>query len=104
MLLARLQLETSSLDRADQLLDRALLHAEEQNIPPLDIYALRASAEMLRNSGDEQWAEKALAINPGYGDVYYVPAHYHLINYRYREAVEVLEKAVAVQPTHWSAH
>jgi tetratricopeptide (TPR) repeat protein len=104
LLLARLQLETRSLDTADQLLDRALQNALAQNVPPLDIYALKATSEMLRNSGDEQWEQKALAINPGYGDVYYIPAHYHLINYRYREAVEVLEKAVAVQPTHWSAH
>ncbi len=104
LLLARLQLETSSLDSANQLLDQALHYAEEQQLPPLDIYALKATSEMLANSGDERWENEALAINPGYGDVYYIPAHYHLINYRYREAVEVLEKAVAVQPTHWSAH
>ena len=59
---------------------------------------------MLRDKEDSEWIGKALEISPAYGDIYYVSAHYHLINYRYREAVEVLRKAVEVQETHWSAH
>ena len=104
LMLARLELETRNLDRADNLLDRALASAESKNILPLDIYALRASADMLRDKENSEWIDKALQISPAYGDIYYVSAHYHLINYRYREAVEVLRKAVEVQETHWSAH
>ncbi len=104
LMLARLELETRNLDQADQLLDRALSSAEAQDISPLDIYALKASADMLRDVEDSEWTKKALQISPAYGDVFFVSAHYHLINYRYREAVAVLRKAVEVQPSHWSAH
>ena len=101
---ARLELETRNLDSADQLLDRALASADAQGLAPLDIYALKASADMLRDIEDSEWTKKALEYSPAYGDVFFVPAHYHLINYRYREAVEVLRRAVEVQETHWSAH
>lgn len=104
LMLARLELETRNLDQADALLNRALASAEDKNILPLDIYALKASADMLRDIENSEWIDKALEISPAYGDVYYVSAHYHLINYRYREAVEVLRRAVEVQETHWSAH
>ena len=104
LILARLELETKNLDQADKLLDRALKSAAQNNILPLDIYALKAAADMLRDVEDSQWIQKALDISPAYGDIYYVSAHYHLINYRYRETVDVLRKAVAIQPTHWSAH
>ena len=59
---------------------------------------------MLRDIEDSPWIDKALQYSPADGDIFYVPAHYHLINYRYREAVATLEKAVEIQPTHWSAH
>jgi len=104
LMMARLSLETRDLDQADQLLNRALDSTERQGLAPLDVYALKASADMLRDIEDSQWIEKALEFSPAYGDVYFVPAHYHLINYRYREAVATLRKAVEVQPTHWSAH
>ena len=104
LMMARLSLETRNLDQADELLDRALNSAEKNDIVPLDIYALKASADMLNDIEDSEWTKKALEISPAYGDVFYVPAHYHLINYRYLEAVDVLQKAVEVQPTHWSAH
>ena len=104
LMMARLSLETRDLDQADKLLNRALESTERQGLAPLDVYALKASADMLRDIEDSQWIEKALEFSPAYGDVYFVPAHYHLINYRYREAVATLRKAVEIQPTHWSAH
>ena len=104
LMMARLSLETRNLEQADALLDQALKSAEQNNIVPLDIYALKASADMLRDVEDSEWTKKALEFSPAYGDVFYVPAHYNLINYQYIEAVEVLQKAVEVQPTHWSAH
>lgn len=104
LMMARLSLETRDLDQANEILDRALTSAAASDIVPLDIYALKASADMLNDAEDSEWTRKALEISPAYGDVYFVPAHYHLINYRYVEAVDVLQKAVEVQPTHWSAH
>lgn len=109
LMLARLALETHDTERAHQLLDQALKAAKEQNITPLDIYALKASADLLVTdeyniTSENTWVKKALEYSPAYGDIYFVPAHYHLINYRYREAVDLFEQAVEVQPTHWSAH
>lgn len=104
LLLARLSLETRNVDDADKLLDRALDSAAAQNMAPLDIYALKASADLLRDEDSSEWVDKALAYSPAFGDIYFIPVHYHLINYRYRESVDLLRKAVEVQPTHWSAH
>ncbi len=104
LLRARLELEQNNLQTADTLLDTALVSAEKNNMAPLDIYALKVSADLLRDIDDSEWVEKALAYSPAYGDVYFIPVHYHLINYRYRESVDLLRKAVNVQPTHWSAH
>ena len=104
LLLSRLELESRNVDDADELLDRALISAEENNISPLDIYALKVSADLLRDNDNSEWVQKALDLSPAYGDIYFIPVHYHLINYRYRESVELLRKAVEVQPTHWSAH
>ncbi len=104
LLLARLELESRNVDNADKLLDRALISAEANNITPLDIYALKVSADLLRDNEDSEWVQKALDYSPAYGDIYFIPVHYHLINYRYRESVALLKKAVEVQPTHWSAH
>jgi tetratricopeptide (TPR) repeat protein len=50
------------------------------------------------------WAGRALEINPRYGDVHAVPAHFYVITRRYKEAVVMLERAVAVDPEFWSAH
>ncbi len=104
LLQSRLLLESRNVDAADELLDRALASAEENNITPLDIYALKVSADLLRDNDDSPWVQKALDYSPTYGDIYFIPVHYHLINYRYRESVALLKKAVKVQPTHWSAH
>ncbi|OED39622.1 hypothetical protein AB833_14585 [Chromatiales bacterium (ex Bugula neritina AB1)] len=104
LLHARLSLELNDLQTADRLLDKALERASADNITPLDIYALKVSADLLRDIEDSEWVEKALAYSPAFGDIYFIPVHYHLINYRYRESVALLRKAVKVQPTHWSAH
>ena len=109
LMLARLALETHDTSRANQLLDQALDSASAQNITPLDIYALKASSDLLVTddhniTSENTWVKTALEYSPAYGDIYFVPAHYHLINYRYREAVELFKQAVEVQPTHWSAH
>ena len=104
LLQSRLLLESRNVNAADTLLDRALASAEANNITPLDIYALKVSADLLRDNDDSPWVQKALEYSPAYGDIHFIPVHYHLINYRYKESVELLKKAVEVQPTHWSAH
>src|SRR5690606_5634379 len=43
LLLARMDLEEGVLERAEERLDRALRVAEDRGLPPLEIYALKAS-------------------------------------------------------------
>jgi tetratricopeptide (TPR) repeat protein len=104
LLLARAALEDGAIDAGDDALDEALELAERHGRSPLEIYALKASVDLLRNTTVSPWTERALALNAGYGDVYAIPAHFYVITRRYREAIELLRKAVAVEPDLYSAH
>lgn len=99
ILLARFELESSQLDEAKGLLDAALALAIELDEPVLEIYALYASLDLLEGNPKSEWVEKALAINPAYGDIYAIPAHFYIITYRYREAVDLYQRAIDIEPT-----
>jgi len=96
--MARLELESRNTFAARGLLNTAEPLLERYSIPPLEVYALQAAAELLDSKPIEPWARKALAINPSYGEVYSIPAHYYIITYRYREAVALYQSAVNVDP------
>ncbi len=104
LLLAQMSLEIGNLDEADASLDRATSLAESQELPALEIYALRASADLLRGVTDSSWTARALQVNEGFGDIYAIPAHFYVITRRYREAIELYFEAVRVQPDLWAAH
>ena len=104
VLLARIELELQNLEAGRALLGRALAAAEATGLPPLEIYALHAGAELLDDRPLEPWTDKALAYNPRYGDVFSIPAHFYIITYRYREAVDLYRRAVAVDDTLAAAH
>jgi len=104
ILQARIELELQNLDTARDLLNRALVRVNELGLPPLEIYALLAGADLLEDKPIQPWVDKALEINPGYGDIYAIPAHFYIITYRYREAVELYQAAVNVDPDLASAH
>ena len=104
VLRARIELELQELDTARGLLNRAMSLITEQGLPPLEIFALYAGADLLDKKPIQPWVDKALAINPQYGDVYAIPAHFYIITYRYREAVELYQAAVNVDPNLASAH
>lgn len=101
---ARMSLELGAVEPAREDLDEALEIAEAQELPPLEVYALHAAADVLQGITDSEWTDRALAYNPSYGEIYATPAYYYLINRRYREAVELLFEAVRVQPDLWTAH
>jgi tetratricopeptide (TPR) repeat protein len=103
LLLARMDLENGSIDAADKLLDQALAIAQKTSNPPLEIYALKASVDLLRGVWPSPWTKKALAYNPGYGEAYATPAYYYVITRRYRKAIDLYERAVAVEPDLYSA-
>jgi tetratricopeptide (TPR) repeat protein len=104
LLLAQMYLEDGAIEDADRILSDALESATAAGIPPLEIYALNASSDLLRDVTDSPWTERALAYNPRYGEIYSTPAHFYVITRRYRQAIELLQQAVAVQPDLWAAH
>lgn len=101
---ARLSLENGAVGAARETLDEALEIAGAQDLPPLEVYALHAAADVLQGITESEWTDRALAYNPSYGEIYATPAYYYLINRRYREAVELLFEAVRIQPDLWTAH
>jgi Tfp pilus assembly protein PilF len=108
LLAARVNLEDSDTARATELLNEATQVATEAKLPPLEIYALQASVELLRSPLGTQvtqsaWVKKALEENPAYGDIYAIPAHFYVITRRTREAVELFKRAVDIQPDNWEA-
>jgi tetratricopeptide (TPR) repeat protein len=104
LLLARMDLEDGSIDAGEASLDRALAVAERRGAPPLEIYALNAAVDLLRDVEVSPWTQRALDYNAGYGDAYAIPAHFYVITRRYREAIELYKKAVATEPDLYSAH
>jgi tetratricopeptide (TPR) repeat protein len=104
LLLARAALEDGNIDSGNEWLDEALELAEDQDRSPLEIYALKASADLLRGTTDSPWTQRALALNASYGDAYAIPAHFYVITRRYREAIALLQRAVQVEPDLFSAH
>jgi tetratricopeptide (TPR) repeat protein len=104
LLLARVSLEDGTIDAGDAELDKALGIAEKQNLPTLEIYALKASVDLLRGVTDSAWTKRALDYNASYGEIYATPAHFYVITRRYREAIALLQKAVQIQPDLYSAH
>ena len=101
---ARMSLELGALAPAREALHEALRIAEAGDLPPLEAYALLAAADVLDGITASEWTDRALDYNPSYGDIYATPAHFYLINRRYREAIDLLFEAVRIQPDLWSAH
>lgn len=104
ILLARIELELQNIDTGREILDKALVQAEAQGFPPLEIYALYAGANLLEDKPLTEWIDKALAYNPVYGNIYALPAHFYIITYRYREAVDLYARAVAIDDDLATAH
>lgn len=104
LLLARAALEDGDVEGGDDILDEALEIAEDNKLPALEIYALKASADLLRGTTDSAWTRRALAASPGYGDIYAIPAYFYVITRRYREAIELYQRAVEIEPDLYSAH
>ena len=103
LLRARMDLEEGLVADADAALDQALGIVDARNLAPLEVYALKASVDLLRGTVDSEWTQKALAYNAAYGDIYATPAYFYVITRRYREAIELYRKAVEIQPNLYAA-
>lgn len=77
-----------------------------QNPKSLDALALRASSFYLMDKEPEFQAEcqKALAVNPHYGQLYHTLAEFCSYKTRYQEAADFNRKAIELNPSLWSAH
>ncbi|HEX5419650.1 MAG TPA: tetratricopeptide repeat protein [Gammaproteobacteria bacterium] len=109
VLRARMDLEEGNLGEADRGLTKARGIVERKGLPPLEVFALLASEDLLKDvqpspGQDDPWVDRALAYDPHYGQVYETEAHFYVITRRYRKAIALLEKAVALQPSLASAH
>lgn len=104
LLTASMDLEEGQLADAEKALDRAMKLIGKEKLPPLEIYALRASLEMSRGGNPDPWVKRILDYNPRYGAVYQQLAHFEIMRRRYKEATVLLRRAVEVQPDLWSAH
>jgi len=105
LLSARMYVEEGQFEAADKALDRAERLVEAQQLPPLDVWSLRAMVDVSqRGQARPQWLERALAYNPRYGGIYQDLALFEVTRRKYKEAKVLLEKAVQVQPELWSAH
>ena len=104
LMVARAALEDGAIDAGVVALDMAQELAEKHDRSPLEIYALKASVDLLRGTAESPWTQRALAINASYGDAYAIPAHFYVITRRYREAIALLQKAVEIEPDLYTAH
>jgi tetratricopeptide (TPR) repeat protein len=104
LLSARVALEDGNRDEALAALDDAAEIVERNDWPPLEIYALRAAADLMNNVTESRWTAMSLEYNPHYGGIYAVPAYIYVITRRYREAIDLYQKAVDIDPGLASAH
>ena len=104
LLVARLALENGDVDKALAVLDSAEDLVTQYDWPVIEIYALRAAADQLNNVSDSQWVARSLQYNPRYGGIYALPAHFQVITRRYRDAIDLYQKAVDIEPDLASAH
>ena len=108
LLVARAALENGNQDEASAALGEAATIIDRSDWPPLEIWALRAAADMLNNVDnsvdDNNWTSKSLEYNAHYGGIYAVPAYFYVITRRYRDAIDHYQMAVDVEPDLASAH
>jgi len=104
LLVAQLALENQNMEDAEQALQQAEALVLQYNWPPLEIYALRAAADLLNNISDSHWVARALEYNAHFGAIHATPAHFYVITRRYREAIDLYQQAVEIEPGLAAAH
>lgn len=104
LLVARVALENGNYTSAEAALEQADELIAKHDWPPLELYALRASHDLLNNVDGSRWTELSLAYNPHWGGIYATPAHFYVITRRYRAAIELFDKAVGIEPGLAQAH
>lgn len=104
LVVARISLENSSFSQSYDALNKAEELLEQNDWPLLELYALRAASDLLNNVTESDYTEMSLAANPHFGDIYAIPAHFYVITRRYRDAIDLYQKAVDIDPGLATAH
>ena len=104
LLVARVALENGGREQALAAMEEAEAILTQHDWPPLELYALRAAADLLNNVTDSRWTALSLQYNPHFGGIYAIPAHFYVITRRYRDAINLYQKAVDIEPGLASAH
>ncbi len=104
LLVARIALENHDVDEARHNIAKAEALIARNDWPPLEAYALRAALDLIDDAGDGRWTEMSLDYNPTYGNIYAIPAHFYVISRRYRDAIDLYQKAVDIEPGLAAAH
>jgi len=104
IMVMRSRLRDDRFDEAEAVLDEAFDFAEDEDLPTMELKALKAAWTFNAKAGDyQQWIDASLEESPNYGDAWFIPGYYATIIRLYREAGEFFRKAVDVEPTHWEA-
>jgi len=104
LLVSRVSLESGNYSQAAEAMEQAEELMVAGDWPPLELYALRAAYDLLHNITDSPFTPMSLEYNPHFGGIYAIPAHFYVITRRYREAIDLYQKAVDVEPGLASAH
>ena len=102
--LANIRIRAEKVAEADELIEQAEELAVEGDYPLLEVYATQAANAIRGRSDPTPFIEKAIAINPSYGDIYAIPAYIYMITFKYDQVGEFYQKAVDIQPDHYYAH
>jgi len=97
-LMAQLALENSDEKAATEEANKAL----SINPKSLNAMATLGAIELLKNKPTDYF-DKILAINPKYGEAWFLAGHHFILNRRYEEGIELYKKAVALKPDMWEA-
>jgi tetratricopeptide (TPR) repeat protein len=104
LVVARVSLENSNYSQGVDALNKAEELLRQHNWPLLELYALRAATDLLNNVTDSTYTAISLEANPHFGAIYAIPAHFYVITRRYREAIDLYQKAVDIDPGLAAAH
>ena len=104
LLVARAEIENGNIDEAESNLEDAEALIERNGWPPLEAFALRAAIDVVNNRPDSEWFQRSLDYNPGWGGIYSTPAYIYVITRRYRDAIDLYQRAVDIEPGLAAAH
>ena len=104
LVVARISLENSQFTQGFDALNKAEELLAQNDWPLLELYALRAAADLLNNVTESDYTAMSLAANPHFGDIYAIPAHFYVITRRYRDAIDLYQRAVDIDPGLAAAH